>query len=153
MQRRLSLEVQGLGDFVEVEDAADSSGHVVRCLCAGTEEDVIVEFQMSRGWPFRPPVVQVNGIDFFRFVSTIHHAPSPEKLALVKRVWGRRTCGVCDSILCPGNWFPTTRLKDIVREIALNLEVRARVRDCVRLRMAVGRHWGADVLSVVESFM
>ena len=150
-RKRFALEIQRLGDFVEVEDGADGT-RIVRCLLPSCG-DTTVEFRMNRRWPFRPPSVHVNEDDFFHFAGRIHHASSPEKAALVRRIWGRTTCGVCDSILCPDNWHPTSKLSDIVEEIVLHMEVRRRVRDRLRLRVAVGKWWNADIISVIESFM
>ena len=65
--------------------------------------------EFSKGYPFQPPCVSING-------KTLAYTPSFFPPRLISEYSKKHKCPCCVSITCPDNWSPAFRITDILKE-------------------------------------
>jgi ubiquitin-protein ligase len=65
--------------------------------------------EFSKGYPFAPPRVSING-------KTLAYTPSFFPARLISDYSAKHKCPCCVSIMCPDNWSPTFGIADILKE-------------------------------------
>ena len=86
-------------------------------------ENNIITFKILKNYPFTPPIVYINNInylDMLYFNDTYFN----NKLNSI----GIK-CLCCQTKLCPNNWGPSMRIKDIITEYQNNKKIICKIKN------------------------
>ena len=80
-------------------------------------ENNILKFKIPNRYPFTPPKMYINNINYLDMLY-FNNAYFINKLNSI----GKK-CLCCETKLCPNNWRPSIRIKDIISEYLRNKQI------------------------------
>jgi hypothetical protein len=109
-----------------------------------TQKNNFLEFKLPKDYPFKPPLsFTINGENYrYRLKempSKIYHLYyHPEKMYMDDRSSMNKDCRpnclCCNSLLCPANWSPITRIPHILKEIELHNDIKRNIMYKLKLK-------------------
>ncbi len=79
-----------------------------------------LSFTFNDNYPFREPKLAINGVDSRHCYRT--HTPIIMNEYI--RLFGRKCCMCCDTILCSANWGPMYRIEKVIDEYKMNKKMK-----------------------------
>jgi len=150
LQRRLHMEVQKAQDAGLCANLSEEKGPrdetfwnaTVKVRGVGT-----VSVQYPADYPFRPPIVCVNGKDYNRFL----RISSPRFLRLYDQLFsGRCSCACHSSILSSEKWSPAYMLVDIIKDLCHLHHDKCFVAYTLQLEKIKERHGLPDDVDILS---
>ena len=99
--------------------------------------------ELSKGYPFSPPRVSIDG-------KILAYTPSFFPSRLISEYSAKHKCPCCVSITCPDNWSPSFRITDILKEF---LEFVETLKTFQKMKMFNGANLPDDMIFEIASFI
>jgi ubiquitin-protein ligase len=87
---------------------------------------VLIEINFPKEYPFRPPAVKINNIDYM-------------DLLIISESWKfdilvNKKCLCCSTLLCRNNWHACANIVTLLTEIIDNLELKLRFNEIAHVK-------------------
>ena len=81
-----------------------------------------LKFLISPHYPFSPPALQVNGIDYIQLLSFSF----PDLQDYLEKI--NKSCLCCSTLLCSNNWKPGVKLMNVIEEYE---QIKGIIKTCL----------------------
>jgi|Laugresbdmm110sn_1035088.scaffolds.fasta_scaffold47892_2 ubiquitin-protein ligase len=109
------IEFKQKDHYVHVEfeeNDTDSNYSTIKVTIVPNGEDTIYSFNITRDFPFKPPINFTINYKNYRQYLKIDSPKTMEEL----RKYNGISCLCCNTISCTGNWSPVFRMKSLIIE-------------------------------------
>jgi ubiquitin-protein ligase len=143
LKKRLKNELNDFakaGAFIRVEcNNYERNNTIISIIIMLENDENLYKFDISRNYPFRPPIVQINYRDYKQYLM-IDSLKTKNEL----KKYNRMNCLCCNSISCGDIWTPTIGLKCFINEYKIFQKLRRNIVNRVLAKKIIDKYLYPD---------
>ena len=121
MEKRINREIKELSKIYKYIDKSYDESIPTKKIVL---EFDIYKFVVNKFYPFKPPTLYINNIDYQTMIFT------NDDLFITDRLKKQKIrCLCCSTLLCTNNWSPAKKLIHIINEYKINKRIMKQIRD------------------------